>query len=69
MVQRLGAHLAGDTCALVPHTCMCLFVYVGRPTEGCVCVCVCVPVCGLACVGHVIPMHLYVCARVCVPVG
>ena len=39
------SHLAGDTCALVPHTCMCLFVYVGRPTEGCVRVCVCVCVC------------------------
>lgn len=35
------SHLAGDVCALVPHTCMCLFVYVGRPTEGSVCVGVC----------------------------
>lgn len=64
-------HLAGVTCALVPHTGMCLFTWADLLKAVCVCVHARArtPLCDSACVRRVIPMHLYVCARVCVPSG
>ena len=62
----VGATLQGTRVHLY-HTHVCAYLFTWADLLRAVCVCV--PVCGLACAGHVIPMHLYVCAHVCVPVG